>query len=103
LLIARKANVNLPGIIDRTCLSFAAGDGYDEGIKILLQAGAKVDPPDRRGCTPLIMAATWQKWSSAKILIEHGANIHHKDKDCDSFLSITRRKNPKILKAWRLS
>jgi ankyrin repeat protein len=82
LLIERGADVN---VVDRgqkwTPLHFAARDGNDEIVQVLLNAGASVDPVNTFGNTPLwenIMAPTTDVKTIATLL-RHGADPSKKN------------------------
>jgi len=73
-LIAGKADVNLENKSGKTPLHYAAAGGHDDIVLALLNAGA--DPnakPTYGGLTPLRCAIRGKKSSTAKLLLEHGA------------------------------
>lgn len=79
LLIEARADAEL-GI---TCLAL---DGITEGVKILLNAGVKVNATDADGDTPLICAAMNGHIATVKSLIEQKATIDHKNKNGETAL-----------------
>jgi ankyrin repeat protein len=50
---------------------------HPEMVKLLIENGAEVDATDDDGWTALLHACTEGHLESAKILIEHGANVNH--------------------------
>lgn len=50
---------------------------YPELVKLLVENGADVDAADDDGLTPLLAACIGGCLDSAKLLIEHGANVNH--------------------------
>jgi ankyrin repeat protein len=48
-------------------------------IKMLIMAGADVNIPNNKGCTPLVVACQFNFVSAAKVLIESGANVDQQD------------------------
>lgn len=83
LLIERGAEVNVvDGAQKWTPLHFAARDGNDEIVKVLLNAGASVDAVNAFGNTPLwenIMAPT-RDATTVQTLLRHGADPRKKNK-----------------------
>ena len=55
----------------------ACGFSSPEVLEMLIQFGVDFDAEDSTGQTPLICAAEHGEFEMAKILIKHGANIHH--------------------------
>src|ERR1700722_10661295 len=47
--------------------------GWPEGLAAYLDAGARIDEPDRDGYTPLMRAIAWGRYDAAELLIAHGA------------------------------
>ncbi|MBV9401112.1 MAG: ankyrin repeat domain-containing protein [Bryobacterales bacterium] len=94
LLLAHEANVNavsktegLPKIQTGTVefggwtpLLMAAPFGPPELVKVLLDAGAKVNVQDYRGFTPLMLAVGTDRYSreTVRMLLEHGADLRPK-------------------------
>lgn len=57
----------------------AAGLGYDEMVRDLLAAGAKVDAPWVHNLTPLMIASAQGHTECVKLLIEAGADVNARD------------------------
>ena len=63
--------------VGQTALHFAILDPVL--LKRLLAIGADPDTPDQSGTTPLMYAATYNNPSSAKLLVDFGADIERRD------------------------
>ncbi|XP_051881260.1 protein TANC1 isoform X2 [Pristis pectinata] len=63
-----------------TALTAAAGRGKLEVCKLLLQQGAVVSHPNRRGISPVFCAARQGHWQIADLLFRHGADVNATDK-----------------------
>jgi hypothetical protein len=50
-------------------------------VRLLLARSASVDATDNRGWTPLFYAATHSSLECVALLLDAGADIHHRDKD----------------------
>ncbi|TPX69817.1 hypothetical protein SpCBS45565_g02175 [Spizellomyces sp. 'palustris'] len=57
-----------------TALVYAAALGCDAMVSLLLKNGASVDACDKNGWSPLFWACTNSQTSTARLLIEHGAD-----------------------------
>ena len=71
-----------------TPLSLAAGSGYVQTVKMLLQFQAEIDIEDRNQATPLHYAARKGRVDVVKVLIRSGASCSLKDKDLHNALDI---------------
>jgi ankyrin repeat protein len=74
-----------------TALSWAARGAHADTIALLLQHGAEVNAVDGYGYTPLIYAAAQGCLRSTTLLLEAGANPHHRDQEGHSALDHVRR------------
>jgi ankyrin repeat protein len=57
----------------------ATKNGHESIIKLLLEAGAKVEAKDDNGRTPLLLAAENGHEAVVKLLLEAKANVESKD------------------------
>ena len=62
-----------------TPIHFAAVSGSLKVIYAMISRGARVDPTDKQLKTPLMLAIQNQKVSTARALIEFGADINFAD------------------------
>jgi ankyrin repeat protein len=67
----------IPGA--KTPLLYAAREGRVEAVRLLLDAGARIEQADADGVTPLLMAVLNQQAAVASLLIERGANVNASD------------------------
>ncbi len=79
-------------------MTFAAAVHNEEIVQFLLEHGAKVDPINGDGDTPLIRAfdtfnRPWELSlpSLVEILVAHGTDVNHRNKAGDTALSIARK------------
>lgn len=85
-----------------TALSFGAAYSRPEAIKLLLDAGAKVDAQEVRGMTPLMLAVASDHADPAviRLLLARGADPHIKSKTGESTIDWAKKfARPQILKA----
>ncbi|WP_277186324.1 ankyrin repeat domain-containing protein [Caballeronia sp. BR00000012568055] len=75
-LIAKDAEVNKKGW---TPLHYAATNGHDDVVKILLDHSAYIDAGSPNGTTPLMMAARGGHLSTCKLLLDEGADLRIKN------------------------
>jgi uncharacterized protein len=76
LLIAKDAQVNKKGW---SPLHYAATNGHDDIVKLLLDHSAYVDAGSPNGTTPLMMAARGGHLSTVKLLLDEGADLRVKN------------------------
>jgi ankyrin repeat protein len=76
LLIAKDAEVNKKGW---TPLHYAATNGHDDVVKVLLDHSAYIDSGSPNGTTPLMMAARGGHLSTVKLLLDEGADLRVKN------------------------
>ena len=80
LLIERGADVNVADHEKWTALHFAGRDHKAPIVGVLLEAGAKADPVDSFGDTPLWRAVTKNAdIAIVKALVEHGADPYKRN------------------------
>ncbi|MCX4165269.1 MULTISPECIES: ankyrin repeat domain-containing protein [Paraburkholderia] len=72
LLISKDAEVNKKGWAP---LHYAASNGNDDIVKLLLDHSAYVDAGSPNGTTPLMMAARANHVSTVKLLLDNGADL----------------------------
>uniref|UniRef100_A0A3P8ZN41 Tetratricopeptide repeat, ankyrin repeat and coiled-coil containing 2a n=1 Tax=Esox lucius TaxID=8010 RepID=A0A3P8ZN41_ESOLU len=63
-----------------TALTAAAGRGKLEVCRLLLEQGAGVGQPNRRGMVPLFSAVRQGHWQIVDLLLNHGADVNMADK-----------------------
>ncbi|RFU48217.1 ankyrin repeat domain-containing protein [Paraburkholderia sp. DHOC27] len=76
LLISKDAEVNKKGWAP---LHYAAANGHDDVVKLLLDHSAYVDAGSPNGTTPLMMAARGNHVSTVKLLLDNGADLNVKN------------------------
>ena len=72
-------------------LIIASGNGQDEVVELLLDAGAKIDYQDRSGNTALQLAAFCSQFKTVFLLLARRANIELKDINGNTALSDAAR------------
>ncbi|MGH0131853.1 UNVERIFIED_CONTAM: hypothetical protein FKN15_047956 [Acipenser sinensis] len=63
-----------------TALTAAAGRGKLDVCRLLLEQGAAVSQPNRRGIVPLFSAVRQGHWQIVDLLLTHGADVNMADK-----------------------
>ncbi|XP_030077274.1 protein TANC2 [Microcaecilia unicolor] len=71
---------NFDSLWGETALTAAAGRGKLEVCRLLLEQGAAVAQPNRRGVVPLFSAVRQGHWQIVDLLLTHGADINMADK-----------------------
>ncbi|TCK43501.1 hypothetical protein B0G84_1838 [Paraburkholderia sp. BL8N3] len=92
LLIAKDAEVNKKGW---TPLHYAATNGHDEIVKILIDHSAYIDAGSPNGTTPLMMAARGGHLSTVKLLLDSGADLRVKNQIGMTAVDFAKRYNEK--------
>lgn len=68
---------------------FTCSGGHDELVELLLNHGANIEHRDKKGCTPLILAASAGHAVTVAILLDHNADIEaQSDRTKDTALSL---------------
>ena len=108
LLLKRKADVNAVSgphgmevkngpiaLGSMTALHFAAPYGGAEAVKLLLDSGARVDPRDVRGMTPLMLAVSTDRPDPrvVRLLVQKGADPKIKSGDGESAIDWAKKYN----------
>lgn len=78
--------VNARNAIDRTALHLAAGNGHHKCVRILYDAGANLEHPDKYGMNALLWAAWFGHEEIVSFLIKSGATLSIKNKNGLTFL-----------------
>jgi hypothetical protein len=81
LLVKAGVDVNRPGLLQQsdTTLSIALAAYSSSTVKIMLDAGAKVNQDEFDGIGPLQHAASHHNLESMKLLVAAGANVNARD------------------------
>ena len=77
-LVAEGLNINTPNAYGRTPLYTHSTVGAPL-VAVLLELGADVNLANNDGCTPLFTALANARVDTVKLLLEHGADIKHKN------------------------
>ena len=100
-LIARNININYQGTDDVTPLHLCAMYDNFEIAKLLLQKQAEINVYDYYGNNPLWYAVfeanKTEDYRMVKLFLEHGADIHHKNKADRSPLDLEKKVNDTAL------
>lgn len=83
---AKVYNRHLDCYGERTPLAAAAESGFEDSVALLLSAGARLDEADGDGRTALWLAARHSRLGVAQVLLKHGADAGHCDKEGTSVL-----------------
>ncbi|KAJ8251883.1 hypothetical protein GJAV_G00226490, partial [Gymnothorax javanicus] len=76
-----RAQINsFDSLWGETALSAAAGRGKLEVCRLLLEQGASVGQPNRRGIVPLFSTTRQGHWQIVDLLLTHGADVNMADK-----------------------
>lgn len=83
---AKVYNRHLDCYGERTPLAAAAESGFEDSVALLLAAGARLDEADEDGRTALWLAARHSRLGVSQVLLKHGADATHRDKEGTSVL-----------------
>ena len=72
---------------------WAARNGHDTVIPLLLEADAQIDAQDNYGNTPLICASYYGKEAAVRELLKGNPNLDLKDSDGKTALDYARQNN----------
>ncbi|RME78884.1 MAG: ankyrin repeat domain-containing protein [Methanobacteriota archaeon] len=75
-LIEFKADVNIDNRWKEKAIHLAAELDFVDAIKVLMEAGAEIDPRDGVFRTPLMRATMKSSTSASKFLVDNGADIN---------------------------
>jgi ankyrin repeat protein len=95
--IARGNNLGLAkyllkrGATPEYCLWAAAYNDDPSAVRLLVNAGATIDPVD--GDTPLLFAVRWSRFAAAEALLGCGADANYQDKDGKTALHYMLKKH----------
>jgi len=79
-LNVEKADPDTKDRSAKSALSVAVSTDNDEIIKLLIKAGADIEYDGYFNKTPLMQAASYDKYISAQTLINAGANVNYKNR-----------------------
>ena len=71
-----------------SAMALAARRGFTDVVELLLEAGARIDRPNRFSETPLFQAVASSHLSSVKLLVEAGADLERADIYGNTILSM---------------
>ena len=98
MLLAAGADPNIPAHECKTALSWAAAQGSEEALELLLQQPSiALDIPDTYGQTPLLLAADAGHTKSVRMLLHKGASLTHADNEGRTALSLAAIKGHKVV------
>ena len=98
MLLAAGADPNIPAHEAKTALSWAAAQGSEEALDLLLQhPSIALDIPDKSGQTPLLLAADAGHTKSVRMLLDKGASLKHADNEGRTALSLAAAKGHKVV------
>jgi len=84
---AKVYNRHLDCYGERTPLAAAAESGFEDSVALLIVAGAELDTIDEDGRTALWLASRHSRLGVVQVLLKHGADATHCDKDGTSVLN----------------
>ncbi len=87
-LLEAGADPTEPGIDDDTVVHMAATVNDPKYLKVLIDHKAPIDTPNPSKRTPLFDAVLHKRAEQTSLLIDAGADIHHRDRMGDSLLHV---------------
>ncbi|XP_056143530.1 protein TANC2 [Lampris incognitus] len=79
--VEERAQINnYDSLWGETALSVCSAQGQVDVCRLLLEQGASVLKPNRRGLLPLFSAVRQGHWQIAELLLNHGADVNMADK-----------------------
>ena len=98
MLLEAGADPNIPAYENKTALSWAAAEGSEESIELLLkQPRIELDIPDKFGQTPLQRASDAGHTKCIRMLLDNGADVKHADNEGRTALSLAATKGHKVV------
>src|SRR4028119_251755 len=92
-ILAQGANVDATDRDGTTAVMFAAGQGYTEIVRVLLEAGANLNLPRKLyGLTALMLAAAANQVDVLQTLVATGADVNAKNDDGSTALMVAAHK-----------
>lgn len=79
-LLKTRYDLDLKNSDGRTPLSWAAENGHEAAVRLLVEKGADLESKDRSGQAPLLWAAKNGHEAVVRLLVEKGAELESKDK-----------------------
>ena len=97
MLLEAGADPNVSTDKGRTTLSWAAAEGSEESVELLLkQHSIEIDVADKLGQTPLLRAADGGHTKCIRMLLDKGASVEHTDNEGRTALSLAAIKGHKV-------
>jgi len=95
--IKNGQDIDAIGSNGASAIVLAAGIGFEDGVKTLIEHGADIDFKDRDGKTALVFAAVGNHQGCLRRLIEAGANLNIQCNDGRTALMSAAAVNPGVI------